>query len=147
MGLRRRPGRSQRTRRRLRSGGVEILTNSTVAGRYEDNWISISQRSHPGVIERLIKARAKTLVVAAGTIERPYVFQGNDLPGVMTSGAVQRLIRMYGVKPGTRAVVFTANESGDSAVAALQSAGISIAESSTPDRVRASRPPPARRAG
>ena len=66
-------------------------------------------------------------MVAAGTIERPYVFQGNDLPGVMTSGAVQRLIRMYGVKPGTRAVVFTANESGDSAVAALQSAGISIA--------------------
>ncbi|MEL0000410.1 MAG: glycine cleavage T C-terminal barrel domain-containing protein, partial [Acidimicrobiaceae bacterium] len=106
---------------------VEILTNSTVAGRYEDNWISISQRSHPGVIERLIKARAKTLVVAAGTIERPYVFQGNDLPGVMTSGAAQRLIRMYGVKPGTRAVVFTANESGDSAVEALQSAGISIA--------------------
>ncbi|MEL0139377.1 MAG: glycine cleavage T C-terminal barrel domain-containing protein, partial [Acidimicrobiaceae bacterium] len=96
-------------------------------GRYEDNWISISQRSHPGVIERLIKARAKTLVVAAGTIERPYVFQGNDLPGVMTSGAAQRLIRMYGVKPGTRAVVFTANESGDSAVEALQSAGISIA--------------------
>ena len=79
------------------------------------------------MIERLIKARAKTLVVAAGTIERPYVFQGNDLPGVMTSGAVQRLIRMYGVKPGTRAVVFTANESGDSAVEALQSAGISIA--------------------
>jgi sarcosine oxidase subunit alpha len=79
------------------------------------------------VIERLIKARAKTLVVAAGTIERPYVFQGNDLPGVMTSGAAQRLIRMYGVKPGTRAVVFTANESGDSAVEALQSAGISIA--------------------
>ena len=79
------------------------------------------------MIERLIKARAKTLVVAAGTIERPYVFQGNDLPGVMTSGAVQRLIRMYGVKPGTRAVVFTANESGDSAVEALRSAGISIA--------------------
>ena len=79
------------------------------------------------MIERLIKARAKTLVVAAGTIERPYVFQGNDLPGVMTSGAAQRLIRMYGVKPGTRAVVFTANESGDSAVEALQSAGISIA--------------------
>ncbi|NDH87978.1 MAG: sarcosine oxidase, partial [Actinobacteria bacterium] len=48
-------------------------------------------------------------------------------PGVMTSGAAQRLIRMYGVKPGTRAVVFTANESGDSAVEALQSAGISIA--------------------
>ena len=70
---------------------------------------------------------AKTLIVAAGTIERPYVFEGNDLPGVMTSGAVQRLVRMYGVKPGTQAVVFTANESGDSAVQALQDAGVAIA--------------------
>ncbi|MEO0495570.1 MAG: 2Fe-2S iron-sulfur cluster-binding protein, partial [Actinomycetota bacterium] len=109
------------------AAGVEILTNSTVTGRYEDNWIAISQRNHPGVVERLIKARAKTLVVAAGTIERPYVFEGNDLPGVMTSGAVQRLIRLYGVKPGTQAVVFTANESGDSAVQALKDAGVAIA--------------------
>jgi len=55
------------------------------------------------------------------------VFEGNDLPGVMTSGAVQRLVRMYGIKPGNQAVVFTANESGDSAVQALQDAGVAIA--------------------
>ena len=109
------------------AAGVEILTDSTVTGRYEDNWVAVSQRSHPGVIERLIKARAKTLVVAAGTIERPYVFEGNDLPGVMTSGAVRRLITMYGVKPGTQAVVFTANESGDAAIDDLRAAGVSIA--------------------
>ena len=112
---------------RAEAAGVEILTDSTVTGRYEDNWVAIAQRNHPGVTERLIKARAKTLVVAAGTIERPYVFEGNDLPGVMTSGAVQRLVRMYGVKPGTQAVVFTANESGDSAVQALQDTGVAIA--------------------
>lgn len=113
--------------------GVEILTDSTVTGRYEDNWIAIAQRSHPVAVERLIKARAKTLVVAAGTIERPYVFGGNDLPGVMTSGAVLRLIRMYGVKPGERAVVFTANGSGDDAVAALDDAGVEIARVIRPD--------------
>ncbi|MEM7139722.1 MAG: 2Fe-2S iron-sulfur cluster-binding protein [Actinomycetota bacterium] len=109
------------------SAGVEILPDSTVTGRYEDNWVAISQRSHPGVVERLIKARAKTLVVAAGLIERPYVFAGNDLPGVMTSGAALRLIRRYGVRPGTRAVVFSANESGAAAVEALTSAGVEIA--------------------
>lgn len=109
------------------AAGVEILTNSTVTGRYEDNWIAISQRNHPGVVERLIKARAKTLVVAAGTIERPYVFKGNDLPGVMTSGAVRRLINLYGVKPGTQAVVLSANESGDAAIDDLRRAGVSIA--------------------
>ena len=109
------------------AAGVEILTDSTVTGRYEDNWVSIVQRSHPIVVERLIKARAKMLVVAAGTIERPYVFEGNDLPGVMTSGAVRRLITMYGVKPGNRAVVFTANQSGDAAVEDLRRAGVEIA--------------------
>jgi sarcosine oxidase subunit alpha len=107
--------------------GVEILTDSTVTGRYEDNWLGIVQRSHPIAEERLIKARAKTLVVAAGLIERPYVFAGNDLPGVMTSGAVRRLINMYGVKPGERAVIFTANDSGDAALADLRRAGVDIA--------------------
>ncbi|MDW3221226.1 MAG: 2Fe-2S iron-sulfur cluster-binding protein [Acidimicrobiales bacterium] len=113
--------------------GVEILTDSTVTGRYEDNWIAIAQRSHPIAVERLIKARAKTLVVAAGTIERPYVFAGNDLPGVMTSGAVLRLIRMYGVKPGSRAVVLSANASGDAAIDALADAGVDVAHVIRPD--------------
>ena len=47
---------------RAEAAGVEILTDSTVTGRYEDNWVAIAQRNHPGVTERLIKARAKTLV-------------------------------------------------------------------------------------
>ena len=106
--------------------GVELLTDSTVTGRYEDNWVAIAQRSHPGVAERLIKARAKMLVVAPGLVERPYVFAGNDRPGVMTSGAVRRLVRMYAVKPGERAVVLTANPDGDAAVAALRAAGVEI---------------------
>ena len=108
--------------------GVEILTDSAVTGRYDDNWIAISQRNHPGVVERLIKARAKTLVVAAGLVERPYVFSGNDLPGVMLSGAVRRLINMYAVRPGNRAVVLTANAEGDAAIADLERAGVEIVQ-------------------
>lgn len=119
------------------AAGVEILADSTVTGRYEDNWIAIAQRSHPVAVERLIKARAKTLVVAAGTIERPYVFAGNDLPGVMTSGAVLRLVRMYGVKPGSRAVVLSANASGDAAIEALREAGVEIAHVVRPGDVAA----------
>lgn len=107
--------------------GVEVLVDSTVTGRYEDNWLAINQRSHPGVVERLIKARAKCLVVAPGLIERPYVFAGNDKPGVMTSGAVRRLINGYGVRPGVRAVVLTANGDGDRAVEILASAGVEVA--------------------
>ena len=107
--------------------GIEVLVNSVVTGRYDDNWIAVLQRSNPQVVERLIKARAKTLVVAPGLIERPYVFEGNDLPGVMLSTAARRLANLFAVKPGSKAVVFTANDEGNAAAADLQSAGVDIA--------------------
>ncbi len=108
------------------AANIEVLTNSTVTGRYEDNWVAIAQRSHPVAAERLIKARAKILVVAPGLIERPYVFAGNDRPGVMLSGAVRRLINLYGVRPGDQAVVFSANSDGDTAAADLTQAGVNV---------------------
>ncbi|HEV7685873.1 MAG TPA: 2Fe-2S iron-sulfur cluster-binding protein, partial [Acidimicrobiia bacterium] len=127
------------------SPGIEVLTNAVVTARYDDNWMAVLQRSVPpalgrpgrpspwassskslGVRERLVKTRAKTVVVAAGLIERPYVFAGNDLPGVMLSTAVRRLVNLWAVKPGTRAVVFTANAEGDAAAADLEDAGVEI---------------------
>lgn len=108
--------------------GIEVLTDAVVTGRYDHNWVAVVQRHAPGVDERLIQARVKTLVVAAGTIERPYVFAGNDLPGVMLSTAVRRLINLYGVKPGTRAVVLSANASGDAAAADLDRVGVEVVE-------------------
>ena len=107
--------------------GVEVLTDTVVAGRYDDNWVAIVRRGLPGGAEQLIKARAKVLVVAPGLIERPYVFQGNDIPGVMLSTAVRRLINLYAVKPGERAVVLTANTAGDAAADDLRRAGVEVA--------------------
>jgi sarcosine oxidase, subunit alpha len=107
--------------------GIEVLTNAVVVGRYDDNWIAVAQRGLPHVAERLIKARVKTLVVAAGLIERPFVFAGNDLPGVLLSTAARRLINLHAVRPGSRAVVVTANESGDAAAGDLRAAGVEVA--------------------
>jgi sarcosine oxidase, subunit alpha len=107
--------------------GVEVLTDAVVLGRYDANAVAILDRRHGGAeAERLIRVRAKTLVVAPGLIERPYVFAGNDLPGVMLSTAVRRLINLYAVKPGRRAVVLTANPQGDAAIADLKRAGVEV---------------------
>jgi sarcosine oxidase, subunit alpha len=106
---------------------IEVLVDSVVTGRYDDNWVAVCQRGLPHVFERLIKARAKVVVVAAGLIERPYVFEGNDRPGVMLSGGVRRLINLWAVKPGERAVVLAANSAGDAAVEDLRSAGVEVA--------------------
>jgi sarcosine oxidase subunit alpha len=54
------------------------------------------------------------------------VFAGNDLPGVMLSTAVRRLINLYAVRPGQRAVVLTANPEGDAAIADLKRAGVEV---------------------
>jgi len=106
--------------------GIEVLTDSTVLSRYDGNWVAIVQRSHPEDSERLIKARARTIITAGGVIERPYVFEGNDIPGVMLSTAARRLVNLYAVKPGERAVVLTANASGDGAVEDLRRAGVDV---------------------
>jgi sarcosine oxidase subunit alpha len=112
--------------REVAAEGIEVLTNSVVIGRYDGNWVAVMQRGLPDAAERLIKARAGVLVAAPGLIERPYVFAGNDLPGVMLSTAVRRLINMYAVKPGERAVVLSANPSGDAAVDDLMRAGVEV---------------------
>jgi len=104
--------------------GIEVLLDAAVLARYDENWIAVVQR---GVPEQLVKARAGTLVVAAGLIERPYVFAGNDVPGVMLSTAVRRLINLYGVRPGERAVVLSANAEGDAAAADLRRVGVEVA--------------------
>jgi len=113
--------------------GIEVLTNAVVFGRYDDNWTAVVLRDLPSGlpggsgVEQLIKARAKVLIVAPGLVERPYVFAGNDVPGVMLSTAVRRLISLHAVKPGKRAVVLTANAAGDAAVADLRQAGVEVA--------------------
>jgi sarcosine oxidase, subunit alpha len=106
--------------------GIEVLVDSVVAARYDDNWMAVLQRTHPIARERLIKARARTLVVTPGLIERPYVFTGNDLPGVMLSTGARRLINLWAVRPGERAVVFSANAEGDAAAADLDDAGVEV---------------------
>lgn len=103
---------------------IEVLTDAVVAGRYDGNWVAVVERR--GGVERLVKARAKAFVVAAGLVERPYVFTGNDLPGVMLSTAVRRLVNLYAVKPGQRAVVLTNNAEGDAAVDDLRAAGVEV---------------------
>jgi sarcosine oxidase subunit alpha len=107
--------------------GIEVMTDSVVVGRWDDNGIGVLQRNLLHVAERLVEVRAGSLVVAPGLIERPYVFEGNDLPGVMLSTGVRRLINLYAVRPGRRAVVFSANAEGDAAAGDLRRAGVDVA--------------------
>jgi glycine/D-amino acid oxidase-like deaminating enzyme len=51
------------------------------------------------------RVEARILIVATGAYERPVLVPGWTLPGVMTTGAGQTLLRSYGVTPGQKVVV------------------------------------------
>ena len=50
-------------------------------------------------------------MLATGAHERAIAYANNDLPGTMLAGAARTYVKRYAVKPGTRAVVFTNNDS------------------------------------
>jgi sarcosine oxidase subunit alpha len=105
---------------RARDAGVELLTNAPALGAF-DGLVPVWQG------ETLHQVRARCQVYATGAVEQPLLFPGNDLPGVMLSGGVRRLIGLYAVRPGTRAVVSTVDDRGLEAAPALLEAGIEVA--------------------
>ena len=114
---------------------VQLLTRTTGSGYYEHNFLLALERrtDHlgPGLGEgarqRLWRLRAKQVVLAAGAIERPLVFSNNDRPGVMLAAAAGEYLSRYAALPGSRAVVFTNNDSAYAVAFKLQEAGIEIA--------------------
>ncbi len=114
---------------------VTILTRTTAFGYFAQNFIALAERltDHlaappPGLArERLWKLRAAKVILATGAIERPLVFAGNDRPGIMLASAARDYVARWAVRPGTRAVLFTADDSGYAAAFELARAGVEIA--------------------
>lgn len=100
---------------------VRVLPEATAFGLYEDGLVGALQQ------HRFVKLRARQVVVATGGFEHPLVFQANDLPGVMLGSAAQRLVALYGVRPGTTAVVAAADDRGLEAALDLAGAGVGLA--------------------
>jgi sarcosine oxidase subunit alpha len=115
---------------------VDVLAPARALGVFEGRLVPV----HAGdVVHRI---RARHVVIATGTVEQPLLFDGNDLPGVMTPGAVTRMIDLWAIRPGSRAVVLAADETAHAAADRLRDAGADVAEivdlrSGTPPTLRA----------
>jgi sarcosine oxidase subunit alpha len=114
---------------------VRVLTRTTAFGYFPHNLIGLNERltehlaAPPagGARERLWQVRAGRVILATGAIERPLVFPGNDVPGVLLAGAAQTYLNRYGVRVGDRAVIVTSNDSAYAGAMELQAAGVTIA--------------------
>lgn len=116
------------------SGRVRILTRATAFGLYDGNTVGIAQHTEPGAADpdrgvprqRLHIVRARQIVMACGALERPLVFAGNDLPGVMLAGAVGTYVHRYAVMAGRTAVFAVNNDAAYGAAIALARAGAAV---------------------
>lgn len=108
---------------------VTVMPHTLAFGHYDHGYVQAVETQPPGSVTRAIlwKIRAKRILLAAGAIERPVVFPGNDRPGVMLAGAVRSYIRRFAVVPGKRAIVAVADpaERADT-IAALLAADIQV---------------------
>ena len=102
------------------SPNIETLHDATAFGLYQDNLLAVL------TAEGLARVRAKRVVLAAGAQESPLLFENNDLPGIMLSTAARRLVSLYGVRPGRRAVVATETAEGYEAALELLDAGVRV---------------------
>ena len=85
---------------------LRVLTNATAFGSYEGGLVPVLQG------HTLIHIRTNGLIVATGCHQYLPVFRNNDLPGVMLSRSALRLMNLFAVRPGRRAVVVTASDEG-----------------------------------
>ncbi len=78
------------------------------------------------VRQRLLKIRAKKVITATGSLERPLVFNNNDRPGIMLSSAVKKYADFFGVACGEQNVLFTNNDSAYETAISLDQKGIKV---------------------
>ncbi|RWQ60952.1 sarcosine oxidase subunit alpha family protein [Mesorhizobium sp.] len=113
---------------------VRVLTRTTAFGAYDSEVFGLAERVQDHVLapeegrprQRYWVVRTKRAVLATGAIERPMVFAGNDVPGVMLTSAVRSYLNRYAVLAGERIVVATNNDSVYTAAMELANSGAKV---------------------
>lgn len=113
---------------------VRVLTRTTVFGAYDGEVFGAVERVQDHLLtpeagkprQRYWLIRTKRAVIATGAIERPMVFAGNDLPGVMLASAVRTYLNRFAVLCGSRVVVVANNDSAYATAEDLAKVGAKV---------------------
>jgi len=114
---------------------LEIKTRTSVAAFHGYNFLlarenltdhlPIEQRKNK-TRHKLLKIRAKKVINATGSIERPLIFNNNDRPGILLSSAIKKYTDLFGVACGERIVLLTNNDSAYETAISLIQRGIKV---------------------
>ncbi|MEM9277357.1 MAG: sarcosine oxidase subunit alpha family protein [Pseudomonadota bacterium] len=114
---------------------VTVMTRTVLFGYYDHNVMAALERVNDHVAvpqnheprQRMWTIRAKEVVIASGSQERPMVFDNNDKPGVMLTTAVRRYVDRFAVAPGRYIAICTNNDDAYKTADVLRANGIEIA--------------------
>jgi NADPH-dependent 2,4-dienoyl-CoA reductase/sulfur reductase-like enzyme len=84
---------------KVRAAGATLSNETLVWGSFAPGVLAVARRGEAGTV------RSRKIIVASGAYERPAVFPGWDLPGVMTPGGAQTLAKNQQLAPGKRIVL------------------------------------------
>ena len=114
---------------------LEIKTRTSVAAYHGYNFLLAREnltdhlplnKKKDKIRQRLLKIRAKKVIAATGSIERPLIFNNNDRPGIILSSAIKKYSDYYGVVCGKENILFTNNDSAYETAISLFNKGIKI---------------------
>ncbi|HSI41953.1 MAG TPA: sarcosine oxidase subunit alpha family protein [Xanthobacteraceae bacterium] len=114
---------------------VRLMARTAVFGVYDGGLYGALERvaDHkraPDAFEprqRLWKILARRAVLAAGSLDRPIVFGGNDRPGVMLAQAVQTYLNRFAVAPARSMAFFANNDAAWTVAFEAADAGAGVA--------------------
>jgi len=107
---------------------IRVFTHTAAVGTYNNNLVTGFQVGSKADVftQRYMEIRAKSVVSAAGAIERPLLFDNNERPGVMQAGCALRLAKTYGLLPGKTAVFCVGHDLGLEAAVELYDLGLGV---------------------
>lgn len=99
---------------------LTILNDSTTLGYYDGGTLTVVREMS------FRQLTPKLTILAPGTYERTMLFYNNELPGIFSASGMQKLMHIYGIRPGRRSVVASSVGDGPRLALQLADAGVKV---------------------
>jgi thioredoxin reductase len=107
--------------------GVDFHPNHVVWGYFAGNELAISAAGDA------LHVQAEQVILATGSTDLPYICPGATLPGVLTARALQILMHVHRLLPGTRFAIVGSGEEASEVANDIASSGGTVAVNLGPD--------------